>query len=86
MHESVHAWRGPVLTWMEGREERAVRHETARRLISLDDLIEVLQATSDARVAAGWLEVPEAVIWARLQGLTPSERLLILARLGETDD
>lgn len=74
LHESIHATDGPVPGWLESREERRVHRETARRLIPLDGLIHAMQATADARVAAEWLEVPVPMIWARLQGLHPSER------------
>ena len=74
LHESIHAPDGPVPRWLESREERRVHREPARRLLPLDALIHAMQATTDARVAAGWLEVPESMIWARLQGLHPSER------------
>ncbi|WP_139650725.1 hypothetical protein [Tessaracoccus massiliensis] len=74
VHESIHAADGPVPRWLEGREERRVHRETARRMIPLGELVHVLQITTDARVAAAMLEVPVALVWARLQGLHPSER------------
>ena len=74
VHENIHAVDGPVPRWLEAREERRVHRETARRMIPLGELVHVLQTTTDARVAAAMLEVPVALVWARLQGLHPSER------------
>ena len=74
IHESIHAHTPPVPAWLEQREETRVHRETARRLIPLAALIEVMQVTRDARVAAGMLEVPTSMVWARLQGAHPSER------------
>lgn len=74
LHESIHAHDGPVPRFLEMREERRVHRETARRMIPLGELVHVLQTTTDARVAAAMLEVPVALVWARLQGLHPSER------------
>lgn len=74
LHEIIHAERGPALVWHEAREERQVNRETARRLIPIQALGEVMQGTQDPRTAAAWLEVPVSMIWARIQGLHPSER------------
>ena len=74
LHESIHAHDGPVPRFLEMREERRVHRETAQRMIPLGELVHVLQTTPDARVAAAMLEVPVALVWARLQGLHPSER------------
>lgn len=82
VHECLHAHRGPVLPHMTAREERAVNRETARRLIPFAALAQVLQETTDAEVAAEMLEVPVAMVWARLQGLHPSERSRLLSMLG----
>lgn len=86
VHESIHAHDGPVPGWMEAREERRVNRETARRLIPLDALIEAMQTTTDARVAAAWLEVPVAMIWSRLKGAHPSERAAIRRALTNQEE
>lgn len=80
-HEAIHAHRGPVPPHQVAREERRVNRETARRLIPLADLVRALQETQDAHVAAELLEVPVAVVWARLQGLHPAERHTVRRRL-----
>ena len=81
VHESIHAHDGPVPRWLESREERRVNRETARRLIPLDALIHAMQGTRDARTAAEWLEMPVALVWARIQGLHPAERHAVLRAL-----
>ena len=86
VHESIHAVDGPVPRFLQMREERRVHRETARRLIPLRDFIEVLQMTRDPRRAAAWLEVPVALVWARLQGLHPSERAAVRRALDEAAD
>ena len=84
VHEVVHAERGPVLNEpaLAAHEELAVRREAARRLISLDDLVETLRWTCDIDVAADNLSVDRGTLLDRLRWLTPSERDY-LAMLGE---
>ena len=73
-HEVVHARRGPVPKHLVAREEAVVDRLTARTLIPYRALAETLQETTDPHVAAERLEVPVAVVWARLQALHPAER------------
>lgn len=82
-HEGIHVERGPVPRHLTAREETAVNRETARRLIPFWALATALQETRDADVAAELLEVPVAVLLARLDGLHPSERHSLRRLLGE---
>lgn len=86
VHESIHAADGPVPAWQEAREEQRVNRETARRLIPLPALLHTMRETNDARMAAAILEVPVALIYARLQGLHPSERASLRRSLEVTHD
>jgi hypothetical protein len=73
-HELVHDERGGVPRWLVPREERAVRHEAARRLIPLADLARALQWSSHLPEVAEDLGVDVATLRARLCGLTTDER------------
>lgn len=52
----------------------AVRREAARRLISLDDLVETLRWTCDIDVAADDLSLDRGTLLDHVRWLTPEER------------
>lgn len=82
-HELVHDERGPVPRWMVPREECQVRRESARRLISIYDLADVLRWAYDVHEAAEVLDVDVATVQARLDHLHPSERALLKRALDD---
>lgn len=73
-HELVHDERGTVPRWLVPREERAVRRESARRLIALDDLLRAVQWSPHPAEVAEDLQVDLPTLHARLLALTPAER------------
>ena len=75
-HELCHIERGPTPSdpWLHRREERAVRREAARRLISLDDLALALRWSRNVTELADELWVDEPTLRTRLAHLTPAER------------
>lgn len=73
-HELIHDERGPVPKWMTAREEAAVRQESARRLIVLEDLARALQWSPFITEVAEELDVDVPTLQARLTGLTDDER------------
>ena len=82
-HELVHVERGPSPpgAWWVAREERLVDQVASRRLISVDALGEALAWTRDVSELAEELWVDEAMVRARLDGLTVGEREYLVARL-----
>jgi hypothetical protein len=76
-HELVHLERGPVLVRQTGREERVVAAISARRLVPLDALADVMSWTDDPRVIAEELDVDPRTIKVLLDDLTESERASI---------
>lgn len=73
-HELVHDERGDVPRWMKPREEAAVRRESARRLITLDELERALRWAEYIEDAAEELRVDVPTLQARLADLTEDER------------
>ena len=73
-HELVHDERGGVPRWLVPREERAVCHEAARRLIPLDDLANAVRWSPHLPEVAEDLGVDVPTLRARLGGLTADER------------
>jgi hypothetical protein len=74
-HEIVHLERGAVPHDARGlaREEQAVDHIAARRLITLDALVDGLRWTRDTEQLADalWVDVP--TLRSRMTGLDPVE-------------
>lgn len=85
-HELIHDERGPVPRWLKPREESQVRQESARRLIDIYELAEVLRWTRRIEEAAQDLRVDVPTLQARLDHLHPSERGLLKRALGEDDE
>lgn len=85
-HELVHDERGPVPRWLEPREEAAVRAESARRLIDVTELVDVLRWTPFIEEAAHELRVDVSTLQARLVNLTDPERSVLDAALGGSDE
>lgn len=77
-HEMIHIEMGHVHGASE-REESLVRAETARRLISIDQLLDVLRWAHTWEEAAEELWVTVDVFQDRLDGLSPIEREMISA-------
>lgn len=71
-HELEHLERGHD-GCVSGAEERRVREAAARRLITLERLLDVAAWTRCPAEAAEELWVDEDTLNARLEGLTPSE-------------
>lgn len=83
-HEVIHAERGDTSCGpgrLGRRQERQVEHESARRLITIDDLVEALMWSQDERELADQLWVDVATIRVRLQSLTPEEHEEIVQRV-----
>lgn len=83
-HELVHAERGDVACcsgWHEGKQERRVERTAARRLISVDALVDALLWADDERELAEVLWVDVDTVRARLDGLTAVEKQTIEQRL-----
>lgn len=88
VHEGIHAERddGPCVTpWHEAKQERAVEDEAARRLITLDALIDALMWTNDDRELAEELDVDLPTMRTRLSRLTETETAEINARLDDAE-
>ena len=76
-HELVHAERGDVPCGdpcLDARQERRVDREAARRLIAVEALADALRWTRDPREVAELLDVDVALLAARIEALTPTER------------
>lgn len=86
-HELVHLERGylahPPDTREYAREERAVDHLAARRLIHLEQLLDALRWTRHHAELATELWVDRAMLTARLAALTSSERRAITQLLDD---
>lgn len=84
-HEIVHIERGDTACtgWHAQRQERAVERESARRLITTEELVRGLQWSQDEHELADelWVDVP--TIRARLDGLTPDERAEIASQIDD---
>ncbi|WP_058234355.1 hypothetical protein [Devriesea agamarum] len=72
-HETIHLERGHRNP-CSAAEERSVEEETARRLISLDDLVWALRWTRDLQELADELWVMPATVATRLDRLNADER------------
>lgn len=89
-HELIHRGRGPSPVddpWLEGKEERIVRHLTARRLISIDDFIDayVWSGQTIGTECAMELWVDLSTLRDYVEALTPAERIYIHKCLRERD-
>lgn len=84
-HELVHDERGihPIEPTLQAREERTVEALAARRLIALDDLVEVLRWTRHAEEVAEELWVDMPMFLALVRSLTDEERMWINTRIEE---
>lgn len=84
-HEVVHIERGPIPDGWEEWEERIVNRLAARRLISLDELVDGMLWSYDVEELAVvlWVDVP--TVRVRLQTLTEAEGREIQARLDEAE-
>lgn len=82
-HELVHIARGPVPAdpRLAEREEAAVEQETARRLITLDDLLDALRWSDDPHEVADECWVTTDVLLNRVEHLHPSERAWLHSQL-----
>jgi hypothetical protein len=80
-HETEHAVRGPVPDFYWPREERAIDETVARRLITLDALVDALLWARDDHELAEELWVDVATVRARLASLTDEETAIVNCRL-----
>ena len=85
-HELVHDERGPVPRWLVPREEAWVRQESARRLVDLHELADVMRGAEYIEDVAEDLGVDVPTLRTRLEHLHPSERAVLLRALGEDDE
>jgi hypothetical protein len=83
-HELIHAERGHYGA-CHSTVDRAVHAEAARRLISLDELVDALLWSQDEQELAEDLWVDVATVMTRLEGLTEYERVEIDRRLDERE-
>jgi hypothetical protein len=83
-HELIHAERGHCGACSPA-VDRAVHAEAARRLISLDELVDALLWSQDEQELAEELWVDVATVMSRLEGLTEYERAEIDRRLDERE-
>lgn len=65
------------MCWFRTRQESAADQLTARRLIVIDDLIEVLRYSVDPREVAAELDVSVPVLAMRWRWMHPAERGLL---------
>lgn len=72
-HELIHAERGECST-CTSRDEQYVRQETARRLITLDQLAEAMRWSTDAHEIAEHCWVDVDTVLTRLEHLHPAGR------------
>lgn len=75
-HERIHAERGDTKChdpWFNNKQELAVERETARRLITVDDLAEALMWCQDDRELADYLNVDNRCVRTRRSMLTEAE-------------
>lgn len=82
-HEMVHVEYGH--TSCAPDTECFARREAACRLISLDELLDVLSWTHEIEEAADELHVDLATMQDRIQALSADERALLVARTLETE-
>ena len=82
-HELEHVERGPYPAgdWWRAREEAICDQEAARKLISLEALLDALRWALSHAEAADELWVDEDLLTVRLKHLHPSERAWLRARL-----
>jgi len=82
-HELVHVERGPAPAdpVLQAREELAVEKESARRLIPIRALGEVLAESTQLGYAAELLHVDPDLLTVRLNHLHPAERAYLKNRL-----
>jgi Zn-dependent peptidase ImmA (M78 family) len=72
--------------WLAGRLEAEADRWSARRLVALPALAEVLaERPADVQAAAAALDVTPAVLRCRLDGLDAGERSALRVRLGRRD-
>lgn len=84
-HEVVHIERGATVVGWEDWEERIVDRIAARRLITLEDLVEGMLWAYDNEELAGVLWVDEPTLVTRLRDLTDAEGREIQRRLDEAE-
>lgn len=84
-HELEHVARGPVPTYRQAREERAVDEAAARRLITFDRLADALVWSIDENELAELLHVDVDTVVARLSTLTSGESSELMRRLDEAE-
>lgn len=89
-HELVHAERGDescaaVSDWHEQKQERAVDQEAARRLITLEQLVDALLWTRDLGELAEELWVDVETLRTRLAHLHPAEKHYVRRRLAAVE-
>ncbi|UFU05484.1 hypothetical protein [Ruania halotolerans] len=83
-HELIHLERTHT-SGCDPRVEAGVRVETARRLITIDELIDALRWTEDWHEAADVLWVTVDILQDRIDHLTPQETALLVAVYEETE-
>lgn len=79
-HERIHRERGDekcLNSWMDKKQELAVEREAARRLVSIDAIIDGLLWCQDHSELAEHWDVDEHMVHARMGSLTDQERELI---------
>lgn len=84
MHELIHAERGDepcVSPELEARQELAVAREAARRLITIERLVDALLWCQDDRELADVLDVDNETVRVRLAMLSAEEHAFIDRRL-----
>ena len=77
-HEVIHAERPVFLESLRDKEEHWVSVEAARRLITLDDLVDALRWTRSVHELAEELWVDEGTVRVRMAHLHPNERTMIM--------
>lgn len=87
-HELVHDERGPVPDdpRLAAREELAVELESARRLITLEELVVGILWSQDEVELAEELWVDVATVRARLAGLTDEEKRYVEDRVARREE
>lgn len=88
VHETIHAERGDSKCsdpWFDTKQELTVERETARRLVTVDDLVTALMECLNHDEVAEYLEVDKRLLQVRVQLITCTESEYINKQLDKLE-